>query len=409
MASRSKIIDWAYLSTLSLYLFSSMISASKVIIYALVMLLFIFAIHYLKRKDVLCHQYFKWTTRFIIFSCFSLFWTISVYLSIWGIANAVIAIIPGISLYLFVNQKGQIHDVIIMFIVTTLFFALYAISYFGLSSMGEGRFGDDVEVGLNSNTLAICLLYSIIGGVILSLRPTVIKLYKLILWVICIVFLYVMLMTGCRKTLLMLFAIPVIYLFFKSKYKIITLSIIALLVSVGVYFLFSIPILYDTIGVRLLEMVGMILEGGDAEGDVTRFFLYKYGFEWFLDKPLLGRGINTYRILSDATPEFWGFNWYAHSNFVELLVDIGIIGTVLYFIWYYTCIKKNLHILNNTNDKAQGNSSLFIVTLVLTFIIFELFAVTYYDWFSQVFIAYMFALTEFNLRSQNSLAYEKNS
>lgn len=84
-------------------------------------------------------------------------------------------------------------------------------------------------------------------------------------------------------------------------------------------------------GARIEEAVNIL--GGDKSGDNSRVFLLLWGIDWFLEKPLLGHGINCFRVLSDQTLMFAGKNFYAHNNYIELLVGVGIIGFIIYYLF----------------------------------------------------------------------------
>ena len=51
------------------------------------------------------------------------------------------------------------------------------------------------------------------------------------------------------------------------------------------------------------------------------------GFQFFPKNLFLGYGINNFRNLYDI-------NTYAHNNFIELLVGIGLVGFTVYYIAY---------------------------------------------------------------------------
>lgn len=65
----------------------------------------------------------------------------------------------------------------------------------------------------------------------------------------------------------------------------------------------------------------------DSTGHRKR--LLELGLTVFQDKPLFGYGLNNYRLLSEG-------GYYAHNNFIELLVGVGLIGfSLFYYIYFY--------------------------------------------------------------------------
>ena len=96
-----------------------------------------------------------------------------------------------------------------------------------------------------------------------------------------------------------------------------------------------------------MDMWSVLTNDTSGEEDTSRVTLFQYGMNWFLDNPILGVGINNFRVLSTKTSEFAGMSFYAHNNYVELLVDIGIVGIVIYYSAYYY-LYLNLRKYNDT-------------------------------------------------------------
>ncbi|WP_335341999.1 O-antigen ligase family protein [Bacillus alkalicola] len=87
---------------------------------------------------------------------------------------------------------------------------------------------------------------------------------------------------------------------------------------------------FNGIKLRYLELYSSLL--GDGGDGTTRLNMIKWGFGWFLESPIWGYGIGNYRMLLF---EVIGRESYAHNNFIELLVGVGIIGFILYYFMYF--------------------------------------------------------------------------
>lgn len=96
-------------------------------------------------------------------------------------------------------------------------------------------------------------------------------------------------------------------------------------------------------------MIGFRLEGmfngffGNEEemdgSTYTRIQLVDFGKEIFAQRPWLGYGVCNFRAV--YLSYFPGRHaLYAHNNYIELLVDLGIVGLVLYYIFYIYLIVR---------------------------------------------------------------------
>ena len=145
-----------------------------------------------------------------------------------------------------------------------------------------------------------------------------------------------------------------------------------------------VPSIYNVLGTRIVEMISILQGYRVPGGDVSRLLLFSYGIDWFQDSPLLGIGINNYRVLSNITYPFVGRNFYAHSNLVELLVDVGIIGTLIYYSAFFYMIKEAM--------KKKIVFSKIVIVLATTFLLHDILSMSYYDLGMQVFICIGFIL-----------------
>ena len=107
--------------------------------------------------------------------------------------------------------------------------------------------------------------------------------------------------------------------------------IVAVLYS-GYTLVMTIPEWYNTIGWRLEGAIAIITGRGSADSSaLLRAEYIEVGWEAFKENPILGYGINNYRLINlQAT----GHQTYSHNNFIEILVGIGIVGFFIYYSFY---------------------------------------------------------------------------
>ena len=73
---------------------------------------------------------------------------------------------------------------------------------------------------------------------------------------------------------------------------------------------------------------------------------------------------------------------YAHNNYIELLVDVGIVGIVIYYYIYLYIIF--IFIKNRKNDSVF---QIIMFGILISFIVNEYGMVTYYGKFQQLMLA----------------------
>ncbi len=76
----------------------------------------------------------------------------------------------------------------------------------------------------------------------------------------------------------------------------------------------------------------------------TRLFLWENAVKLFVESPLIGNGITSFRSYL-----FIDYNWFvqAHNTYVQILSETGIVGIVLFYFLMSNTIKNNY---NNVND-----------------------------------------------------------
>lgn len=264
------------------------------------------------------------------------------------------------------------------------YFPIFIILYFLMTGQltNPGQRLGEWEYG-NSNNLAINLMVSLCCIFWLTIYGK--RKYFWIDSILALVYLYVTSLTGGRKYLL----IPLVFLFLilmfkywrKNKSKLIFyLIFFALVICVVLWAVTNIPILYNQIGVRfegLLNFVSGDVENTD-DSTLIRYIMIDSGWRWFGLQPIQGYGLNNFRVL---IAEILGGAVYAHNNFIELMVDLGAIGLLVYYSIYGFLIAKLIAIRNDTSGLRN-----FFLAFMLVLFIFEMGAVTYQLYIIQIFV-----------------------
>ncbi len=185
----------------------------------------------------------------------------------------------------------------------------------------------------------------------------------------------VVLATGSRGAIGMLIFGILLLLYFntqgniKGRLKGVVLGAIILVLSY--FLLFEIPFFYQIAGSRIENILKFIHSEKINEGSIViRSFMIKFGLDIFKENPIIGYGINNYRVFLGKEI---GWMTYAHNNYIELLVGIGIIGTTIYYSMHISLLSS----LFRLKDKS-GLKFLFLSFLLPIFVI-DFASVNYYD------------------------------
>lgn len=379
--SQNRIFTPLYLTSLFVCFAGYLIPAVFFLYYVGIFGIIIAFLPKISALRVKLNAYDKWLLAFVVFCFMSVFWALNARVAIGIIWRVILMSVITVSIISSVKDKlANINDVFKVFLCASFVFLFYVLIYFDWSSIGEDRLSD-TKSGLNGNGIAGVFVIAIYISCILMSGVKNFLVKSGLFFTICIM-LFLILMTGSRSALFLLILPYSIYLFLKMKRKIYFVFYALCAGFILLYVLFKIPIVYNVLGYRIEEMVSIL--NGVEQGDTSRLLLVLYGVEWFQEHPVLGVGINNYRVLSTVTAPFVGMDFYAHNNFIELLVDVGIVGTILYYSIYVFLIRKSLRI--------KSDATYFIAAVLVSFVIYDNFLVSYYELSSQFVLASCYAV-----------------
>lgn len=209
------------------------------------------------------------------------------------------------------------------------------------SMNGENRVGQLIG---NENAIGLFFSTGILCSLVLFIKSKKIKA-KLFLTVIMLVLGCMMLLTGSRKSVA--FAVVGIILLVYFGYKKEQLgkrfsAFVGLFVTLAaLYVLITTLPIFSTINERFqLLFEGVSLGTSSYETDQLRKMMVEKGLEAFWEKPIFGHGTGYSYVL---------FGTYSHNNFVELLMNYGLVGFSLYY-GFYTVLLVRLFKQTMKND-----------------------------------------------------------
>ena len=237
------------------------------------------------------------------------------------------------------------------------------------------------EGSWNANSVGMMAAIAMLIALYFQKKNKSVLLKALCLGVMALMIL-VALLSGSRKAILMVFIGLCGFIFVSSKGKRIraTLLIVGVVLAL-LYVVMEVPFFYSIIGWRMEGFWASLTGSGtvDSSAQIRNEFV-KDAIRAWREKPFFGHGLDCYRAVNKVE-----LGMYAHNNYVELLADLGVIGTSIYYSAYAYCLVKLIKIKQKT-------------PLVWLFIIFEgIFLVMHYgnvsykSFLNEIFLMLMFS------------------
>lgn len=388
MIGIKKIKNILYLLLLTLILIQDFIpifgEAFKIVITGGLLL---FSFVFLNRSNWKINQktYFYWVLGILLYFYTSSMWAIRPILSYWLIIQALIPIlVVTFSMFLYATDRDKVYHLLGVYYFAAIVMLLYLVFVLDFSAIAGNRVTAAIntdEESWNSNGIGLTFATGIYCGYLLIKRSS--KVYRFCFILLSILMLYGILLTGSRKSLIILF-IPIIcfsaYNLKRNFFKVLVTVFISIIIAY--YLIIKVPFFYDIIGVRMEDLFNILSNNTDGTEDTSRVLLIIYGWEWFLEHPLLGVGVNNYRALSNATIEFAGKNFYAHNNYIEILVGCGLIGFILYYSAHIYLLKQSL--------RLQSAASKWVISFLAITLFVDMAMVSYYDLMTHYFLIICF-------------------
>ncbi|MBE6270416.1 MAG: O-antigen ligase family protein [Prevotella ruminicola] len=399
---RFSIADFVYLSGLFVMLISQYLTVITNIKFIGAALCLIYLL--LSGNINFDKKYYRWILSFNVLFLLSFLWSPNVKVS------AIVFFSHLIPYYLltfatikYFSSYQKLDTICFAVFVSGLILIAYVANNMDEFVLGE-RFGSDLnddpeERAWNVNSIGMCFSYSIFAGFFLFNKKNVGLIRKALFISSFILMGFAALLTGSRKVLLML-VIPIFYFSYNrfKKHFLLGLVLLLVLVGAGYYLIMNVEALYTTIGQRTEDMFAVLSGNGTGYEDNSRQLLALKGLEWWQDNPILGVGINCFKELSNVDPLFRGKHWYAHNNYVELLVDVGVVGFFLYYRGVYYLLRESL--------KKKSNAMSFVFIMTIMVLVLDTGNVSYYDMRVQLLIVILFGILRLEKKKNLIKSYE---
>lgn len=388
-----------FLYIVSLYLYNDI--TEKTIycnILALLLMCFIWLKFIVTKRDIIINNLLKLQFGFIMICSLSYYVALDSKIALGKITTLILIFLLMVSLVNYIDSYKKLRRIMVAFIFAALYVSiniLLSSDFSDLTRFGS-EFGNANTVGMSIAIGAVFCFYIIVSG----------KKYYYALGLAVMV--ATIFLTGSRKAILFIILNIVIMLFlrnkgsFKSLIKF--LIICTALMGIVYYLIFNVPIFYEILGKRMEDLLAFLSGAGTTEGSINeRALMIKFGFQMFKNKPLTGYGIDNFRILFGRVYGNWT---YSHNNYIELMVDTGLLGVVFYYLTHLVVVKE----LIRTSKIALNKNICYVFISIIISYTFLSSSLVYYDskYFSILIVLASCAikLSQFNINSKKRRSEE---
>jgi O-antigen ligase len=283
------------------------------------------------------------------------------------------------------------------FIVFSVYWATMAMTVFVNLNPTAYSIGGRLEGTLgNSNLYGFALLISAMFAINQIFESRIV--FKIFYLVTVPFLLHMIIETGSRKAMLSVAIFIIVYTAFKFKYEIYRRPIIAImsvimLLSAGIYMT---SYMEHTKQYKRLAKFFETVETRDInkadESTYYRYVFYKRGLKIAAEHPAFGVGLDNFR------NETYGLTntrtgTYAHSNYVELLADTGILGFIIYCSMYLTIMVRIARLKIKYLTDSQKGLYLLAVSSIIIYILYDFAMVSYFEKFSWLILTFIITAT----------------
>lgn len=337
-----------------------------------------FGIRFFLQRAKVTNLFVGWTLLFVVISLCSVLYAYDK--AYWFIRFKSVIQVLAFANLLFPNLRESEQSFIRflhIYLLAILFVMLRLAVNTPLDIFLSQRLGTTIQV--NPNTVGYMFSIAVIISAYLGF-PKGKKWY----WAFIPLFIFLSILSGSRKIFILL-SVGLIVLVLLQQRSLKKASLMALLggivVILGIIAVIVIEPLRVVIGQRFLDMIAS-LQGNNVDGSTAvRMEMVTRGLSLIRQKPIWGWGLGAYTKLS-------GFETYAHNNYIELLVSVGIIGTVAYYFLPLVIVVKGF----KRFFAFQGNGPYILSTAIMTAMLFDQVArVTFIEEYSNILLAVCYA------------------
>ena len=324
-----------------------------------------------------------WFVALLGLCLLSLLWCLSVSPAMEIVKTLIVLLLVFSLLQFSVNFGFDLDKIVMCLFAAVLINMIYVVGTIDLAALGETQLGVELLEGWNGNAIGFMAAEGALAGFYM-LGKSKDRLFKLLL-LAAIAFLSIMTVyTGSRTAFVVLVGGFILYICIKNPTKLARNLLIAALLLFGAFYLMmNVESLYNVLGSRFEGLFALFGGGGEVDSSASiRDTFIENGVKWFSENPLLGYGINNYKVLNEgATGRFT----YAHNTFIEIAVNLGLVGLFFYYTVY---VKLAVRLWK----RAKNNPlNAFLLASLLISLISQYGTVSYYGLYQNLLLFLCFA------------------
>lgn len=344
-----------------------------------------------KKYKIKVNSYAIYKMSFFMWGIFSVFWATNTEIVMSISKTLLLRMLCGLSIIMFNDSKEKLKLTLKYFVIAAFILCVRIVLVVPISSWGSQRIGNFLNHDINNSygNTGITYVLSIVSCLLLldyDLMKK--KVHKLIL---ILLFTFFSVLSGSKKAIILLLIAFFISNFLESeniKEKIINnLKLVFTFIFIFILIM-KIPVLYNSIGHRFISFFNFFSSDAQVSSQsdlstIGRYALLNEAISVFFHNPILGVGLGNFVYVNS-------FNIWAENNFMEILVDTGLVG----FIIYYSLIFK-IFVVSLLGCKGQSERSLLckkLITILICFSFIDFTMVSYFNSTLQIFLAYIFAM-----------------
>lgn len=321
---------------------------------------------------------------FVLFCGISYIWAVNTSNIInWSFGIA-FRIINALIMIFYIKDEEHWRKFVYFLFIAGLIFCIRMIIVVPFSAWGNERVGVYLahDGGNGYGFTGITYVLGMISTIIIS-SENVFK-NKKSKWVFGIIFALFSLMSGSKKQIFILAITLLSLAFLKSKNQKVLIKniiLVAISFSVVVFIIMRVEILYNAIGVRMVSFFNYFSDNQiDADAStISRANYMQEAFQIFLKHPFFGVGIDCFRFVNSYATV------WAENNYLELLADLGIIGTIIYYIPHFIILKGV-----KQRSKLRNDIDTVIFTSIICLLFIDFSMVSYASQELQFFLSFIF-------------------
>ena len=327
----------------------------------------------------------------LLFSAFSFISTI------WAL-NSSDAIEKGITIfeilicmsvfYMYYGRNENVETLINAIMIAGFIISVYNFFYVGLGNILRVITNSRVLTDTFDNRNNIAIVSAI--SIILSLHYIIYRRKRL--WVFFDLFaLLNVAAVGSKKGFLILIVGFFAFFLVKAINEKKTGTFLRIIAVIAVTYLLVLLMirarLFSGIMGRFDTMISTLI--GDSNVNYSTYIRAQYinmGWDLFLHRPILGYGMGNAHLYAYSA---YGTDTYLHNNYIELLVNGGIVGTIIYYSMHISVLRRTLR-----RNMAENEFQSVCISLLAILLFVDVASVTYYSKETYFYLMILFIYVE---------------